>query len=334
MKNQLIDAYVARVGEDLPEKQRADIEAEISSVLQDMIDARAEAENRAPDEEMVVAVLKEYGEPGKVAASYRAPRYLVGPRLFPAFLTVLKIVLAVLGAIALAGLVYNLTRIGTVPPGTMLTEAIEALAKYLSSAITIFGNIVLIFAILEVALPRLGNEKKEWDPRSLSGFTPVDAIEPGGLAADIVFNLFAIVIFNFYPDLVGISYKEGGSWVQTGTILTDAFFSLLPWLTAAWAAKIAIDVALLARRRWTSALRWLFAAVEVFMMGVLAAMLFGEPIIDLSSASAALGVEDIPFGGLYFTVRIILVVIIVAIGADVFKVLKPEFRRKPIASAE
>ena len=36
MSNKLIDAYVASVGENLPEKQRADIEAEISSLLQDM----------------------------------------------------------------------------------------------------------------------------------------------------------------------------------------------------------------------------------------------------------------------------------------------------------
>ncbi len=156
MSNKLIEAYVASVGENLPEKSRADIEAEISSLLQDMVDARAEAEGRAPDEEMVCAVLREYGEPEKVAASYREPRYLIGPRLFPAFLTVLKIVLAVLGALALAGLVYTLTRLGTVPLESILREGIESLAKYLSAAVTVFGNVVLIFAILELVLPRVG----------------------------------------------------------------------------------------------------------------------------------------------------------------------------------
>ena len=228
MSNKLIEAYVASVGENLPEKSRADIEAEISSLLQDMVDARAEAEGRAPDEEMVCAVLREYGEPEKVAASYREPRYLIGPRLFPAFLTVLKIVLAVLGAVALAGLVYTLTRLGTVPLESILTEGIESLAKYLSSAVTVFGNVVLIFAILEFVLPRVGRRAKAWDPRSLLGYTPADAIEPAGLAADIAFCAFAIVLFNFYPDWVGVSYKDGSGWVQSGTILADAFFNLLP----------------------------------------------------------------------------------------------------------
>jgi hypothetical protein len=338
MKNKLIDAYVASVGESLPEKDRADIEAEISSLLRDMIDARAEAEGRAPDDEMVIAVLRDYGEPEKVAASYREPRYLIGPRLFPAFLTVLKIILAVLGAVALAGLVYTLTRLGSVPLETIIKQSIEAIAQYLGTAVSVFGNVVLIFAILEIALPRIGRKKKEWDPRSLTGFTPVDSIEPGGLAADIAFCAFAIVLFNFYPDWIGITFKQGAGWVKTGTILTPFFFSLLPWLTIAWVAKIAVDVALLAKGRWTRALRWGFAAVQVFMIGVLATMLFGAPIIDLSSISAIPGMtelQELPFGGgIYFTVRFILLIIIGSIAWDTFKVLKPEFRRQPVPSVE
>ena len=338
MKNKLIDAYVARVGESLPEKDRSDIEAEISSLLQDMLEARVEAENREPDDEMVCAVLKEYGDPDKVAASYREPRYLIGPRLFPPFLMVLKIVLAVLGAVALAGLVYTLTRLGTIPLEIIIKQSIEAVAQYRGTAVTVFGNVVLIFAILEIALPRIGRKKKEWDPRSLNGFTPVDATEPAGLAADIAFNAFAIVLFNFYPDWVAVSFRQGVGWVRSGTVLSNAFFSFLPWLTLAWAAKIAFDVALLAKGRWTRALRWVFAAVQVFMIGVLAAMLFGAPIIDLSSISGIPGMselQELPFdGGFYFTVRFILLIIIGSIAWDTIKVLKPEFRRQPVPVVE
>jgi hypothetical protein len=336
MKNKLIDAYVARVGESLPEKDRADIEAEISSLLQDMVESRAEAENRAPDDEMVYAVLKEYGDPDKVAASYREPRYLIGPRLFPAFWLVLRIVLVVMGAVALAGLIYTLTRLGSVPIETIISQGIDAIGHYLGTAVTVFGNVVLIFAILEIALPRFGQKKKEWDPRSLTGYTPVDSIEPAGLAADIAFNVAAIVLFNFYSDWVGVFFRQGVGWVQSGTVLSDAFFSFLPWLTIAWAAKIAFDVALLAKGRWTRALRWVFAAVQVFMIGVLAAMLFGAPIIDLTKISTSLGAAaDLPFsGGLYFTVRLILLIIIISIGSEVYKVLKPEFRRQPVPSIE
>jgi hypothetical protein len=204
--------------------------------------------------------------------------------------------------------------------------------------VTVFGNVVLIFAILELVLPRVGRREKAWDPRSLLGYTPADAIEPAGLAADIAFCAFAIVIFNFYPDLVGVSYKDGSGWVQSGTILTDAFFNLLPWLTMAWVGKIAVDVALLAKGSWTRALRWGFAAVQVFTIGVLAAMLFGAPIIDLSSVSAIPGMadlQDLPFGGgVYFTVRFILLIIIGATAWDTIKVLRPEFKKKPLPVVE
>jgi hypothetical protein len=126
--------------------------------------------------------------------------------------------------------------------------------------------------------------------------------------------------------------------VKTGTILTPFFFSLLPWLTIAWVAKIAVDVALLAKGRWSRALRWGFAAAEVFMIGVLAAMLLGAPIIDLSRISAIPGMselQEVPFGGgIYFTVRFILLIIIIATASDVVKVLKPEFRRQPVPSVE
>jgi hypothetical protein len=67
-------------------------------------------------------------------------------------------------------------------------------------------------------------------------------------------------------------------------------------------------------------------------------MLFGAPIIDLSSISGIPGLselQELPFGGgIYFTVRLILLIIIGAIGADVFKVLKPEFRRQPVPAID
>ena len=92
-----------------------------------------------------------------------------------------------------------------------------------------------------------------------------------------------------------------------------------------------MDLALLAKGSWTRALRWLFAAVQVFMIGVLAAMLFGAPIIDLSSLSNIPGLADLPFdGGLYFTVRLILLIIIGAIAWDTIKILRPEFTKKPL----
>src|SRR5512134_3377162 len=107
--NSLIDKYIAEVGKHLPRKNRADIEAEIRSTLEDMLEERKEAEGLA-DNERIIKLLKEYGAPRQVAESYTGPRYLIGPRVYPIFELITKIVVAVLIAVSLAGLGLSLSR--------------------------------------------------------------------------------------------------------------------------------------------------------------------------------------------------------------------------------
>src|SRR5688572_10690044 len=105
----LIDKYIAEVGKHLPRNQRVDMEAEIRSTLEDMLEERKQAPG-AVEDVMIIELLKEYGAPRKVAESYIGPRYLIGPRVYPIFELVTKIVLTVLLAIALAGLGIGLAR--------------------------------------------------------------------------------------------------------------------------------------------------------------------------------------------------------------------------------
>jgi hypothetical protein len=88
----LIDKYISEVGDYLPGRQKADIQAEIRSLIEDMLDERSRASNRARDDNgLIVEVLKEFGSPRKVASSYLPQRYLIGPQLFPTFMLVLRI---------------------------------------------------------------------------------------------------------------------------------------------------------------------------------------------------------------------------------------------------
>ena len=60
------------------------VEKEIRSTLEDMLDERKQGKGPA-DEMTIIQLLKEYGAPRDVAATYRPPQYqyLIGPRLFP-----------------------------------------------------------------------------------------------------------------------------------------------------------------------------------------------------------------------------------------------------------
>ncbi|GAF71800.1 unnamed protein product, partial [marine sediment metagenome] len=93
----LIDRYVYEVGRHLPRKNRSDIQVELRSSLIDALEDRA---GREPTEAEIVELLKEFGPPKVVAASYYPEgQYLIGPPLYPLFRLLAGIVLAaVLGA--------------------------------------------------------------------------------------------------------------------------------------------------------------------------------------------------------------------------------------------
>ncbi len=112
----LIDRYIAEVGKHLPSKNRADIEAEIRSTLEDMLDERVQASGAKDpaDEATVLQLLKEYGSPRDVAATYQTHQYqyLIGPRLFPIFERVIRIIFAIVAGASLIGLAVGLAETG------------------------------------------------------------------------------------------------------------------------------------------------------------------------------------------------------------------------------
>jgi hypothetical protein len=153
MSNNLVDTYVSEVGRRLPKKIRADIEAEIRSILQDMLDERSQKSGKSMDEEMTLEVLRADGSPDKVAATYLGDRYLIGPRLFPTFLLVLRIDLMVVGigaAISLGVALYQ--TIST--PYHDFQIVVSAIGNLIVTLLFVLGNVVLIFSILEWALFR------------------------------------------------------------------------------------------------------------------------------------------------------------------------------------
>ncbi len=217
MSTNLIDTYVSEVGRRLPRKTRSDIEAEIRSILQDMLEERSQKTGKAVDEEMTLEILKEYGAPEKVAATYQGERYLIGPRLYPIFMMVMRIVLIVIGVLAAIGLGIALFHT-TLAPMNALETILKAFANFGTSALTALGNIVIIFAIVEWALFRAGGKvdikglpaEKEWDPRSLTRLSTTNQVKMGETIVEIVGCFVAIVIFNFYPQIIGFTASLNG----------------------------------------------------------------------------------------------------------------------------
>ena len=299
MNTSLIDRYIAEIGKHLPIRERTDIQKEIRSTLEDMLEDRKAG--REVDEAMLVDLLKEFGKPEDVAASYLPERRLIGPQLYPIFSLVAWVVLPILAVVLAITLGIGLFSAHMEPLETL--KGIGFLLLEIGQALVMaFGSIVLTFAILErvfwvkeiraevlaevpgIKLERKGEKKETWDPRDLPEVEDVEKFSIPGLAAEIAFILAAIVIFNFFPQIIGFAILHDNEWTFL-PLLSDAFFKYLPFINALWGLQIVLDLVLLRQGRWGTATRWLRAAMLIANIILDAVMLSGPDLI-VSGSSA------------------------------------------------
>jgi hypothetical protein len=282
----LIDKYIAEVGKHLPRKQRADIQAEIRSTLEDMLEERKQAQDNI-DDAMIMALLKEYGSPREVAESYVGPRYLIGPRVYPIFELVTKIVLAVLLAVSLAGLGISLSKTSLAGPEFLKTIGESALGL-LGGLITAFGNIVLVFAILERVLPaKEFEEEEEWNPADLASEPDPDRVKFGEQTFEMFFLVLFLILFNLYPGVIGFGFFTDGKWTFISPILTEAFFSYLPWINILFLLQLAFNVYLLRQGVWNTASRIMNIVLELGSIALAVMMLRGSALVALTPEQLA-----------------------------------------------
>ncbi len=330
---EILDRYVNEVGKHLPRKSRADIMSELHSTLSDMLEDRSQKEVRPVDQDMELDLLRSYGSPEKVAASYLPERYLIGPQMFPFFTFVVKIVLIVLGVLALIGLGFAIAA-GPTDVLAILKTTGHSLLEYYGGAISAFGNIVLVFAILERVLPtkeRLELKTDEpWDPADLLKEPEPEAFAAWEPIATILFSLAALLIFNFYPQLLRATpslNNLGSGNVFFYPILSVAFDRYLPWLNVIWVLDIVLALALFRTRRWTLPTRLLTILIKALGIGVAAAMLLGPALLDFSAWPVPQGAIQTLVSLLNNLVKAGLVVAIIATAVDLIKHLIRLFTR-------
>jgi hypothetical protein len=328
----LIDKYIVEVGKYLPRKNRADIEAEIRSTLEDMLDERSARKQgtEEADDKLVLELLKEYGAPREVAESYTGPRYLIGPRVYPTFELVTKIVVAVLIAVSLAGLGLSLSKSSPAGPEFLKTLGEGALGL-LGGLITAFGNIVLVFAILERVLPAKEFEEEEtWNPAELAREPDPDRVKFGEQIFELVFLVLFLIIFNLYPGVIGFGFFDESDWVFITPVLTEAFFSYLPWINVLFLLQIGFNIYLLRQGMWTASTRIVNGLLELGSIALAVAMLRGPDLVALTTAQlAGTPLEDsaqvfVTIGNLIPTLVLTIVIIVssIEVAQTVYRLLK------------
>lgn len=294
-KETIIDRYLAAVSEILPAKQRKDTVTEIRSLIQDALEDRSKTEGKEPDDEMMSAVVKEFGPPEKIVAPYLPERYLIGPHLYPIFLLVLRIALPIVAVLSLVGFWVGLNLTVPINGADIITDVLKSLGNALTVVVSAFGNIVLIFAIIQWAIPefRPAVKEKEWDPHSLKAISQPDKVKRGELITEIFFTLVALIIFNFYLDKVGIYNNLNGVWSFT-PILTQTFINYIPLLDLLWLSTIVLDIILLRKGAWQLGTRLFFIGVGTLSIAINASLMSKIPYLyTLQGALGQLGSEGI-----------------------------------------
>jgi hypothetical protein len=330
----LIDKYIAEVGKHLPRKGRADIEAEIRSTLEDMLEERNQA-NGQDNEATVIELLKEYGSPEKVAESYIGPRYLIGPRTYPTFELIVKIVMAALLGAGLLG--YGVS--GAITKSLAGPDFLSFLAEFwtglLGGMFGAFGTIVVVFAILERVLPASEFEKEiedEWNPADLAKEPDPDQIKISEPIATIIFTIAGLIIFNLYPNLVGFAFNTDGKWAYVPA-LSDAFFTYLPWINLLGVLEIGFNVYQLRQRVWTTFTRLCNMVLEIGTILLAGAMLTGPSLVALNTEkltdTSLIEAAEIVAKILGFVPGVVLIIVIIISAIEVAQTAYRLMKNRP-----
>jgi hypothetical protein len=209
----------------------------------------------------------------------------------------------------------------------LLRAAGEFVGGLLNALVAAFGYVTLTFAVLERVLPASEFEDKEkWTPADLSREPAPDQVKTGEIIASIVFTAAALVILNFYPQIIGFWNLENGAWTQFGG-LSEAFFRYLPWINLSGLLTIALDIWLLREGAWRTVTHWLHIALEIIGIAIAALMLSGPSLLTFQPGAIDAELANLLTAIFTRLVPAILITVIVAsvieIVKDILRMLRP-----------
>lgn len=254
----LTDRYIWAVQRSLPERQRDDIDRELRGTIADTIDGKTEG--GASPAEAERATLVELGDPYRLAAGYAdRPLHLIGPKVFPDYIRLLKVLFIIVLPIVIAAVLLGqlLATHGDIGRSFGATVGITV------SVVAHFGFwTTLVFALIE----RSPDYKATvWNPDTLPQLPIQGSIKFADTIAAIVW--YAILAgAMIWAQTVSI-YREDGAAVpifDPALGLWLAYFLALPLLA------LVFRIVLYRLRHWT------WPLVGVSILGTLA---FGIPAL-------------------------------------------------------
>ncbi len=248
---ELIDRYVHQVGNYLPAKERAEIEAELRSQIQDQLEDRFGGD---PSEEEIVTVLTELGDPRRMAASYRGDQYLVGPTLYPTMVMVLRHGLLLIPAVVIFLSIFGaLTSPAAIP---LLQFLVDVFVAVVQAELIFSAVVVLFFAILQHSGSTL-DEQQAFNPLKLPQVDDPGTVDRTEATFGVAIGTLVSLLLLYFVTVGGLTLRFNLS--DPGEVIP----SPLPWLMAMICMSvgmIVVQLFVLHRNRWNA---WLWLTETV-----------------------------------------------------------------------
>lgn len=281
--------YIYAAVKKLPRACRKDIEMELSTLIDDMLEERC-GEN-APTEKDLRVVLTEIGTPAEVYSKYSpdAGKALITEEYYPHYKRWMIIILcAAVGSVAFSHLLSGL--LGEMAPLTALAEGI---AKCIASALSAFGAVTILFIILQKKGKKLGHPAD-----TIENLPPVpkkkDTIPVADGIVGIALSVAAAVLLLCFPQTICIGMDGYGCYSVFWTQHLQAAWLPIALFAAAGVVRHALQ--LIWRKR---SVKLLIASAVCDAIGIVCLFiaLLGDEIINpafLQIAQTALLAEE-PF---------------------------------------
>jgi hypothetical protein len=256
----LIEVYIQEVTRRLPEKSREDIALELRSTIEDML----------PDdynEEDVKLVLEKLGNPASLASGYQdQPMYLIGPRYFDVYVTLLKMILPIAGAIALISMVatYLLDYSGEEAIINVVLAIIgEGIGTLLDVGLQVFFWLTLVFAIMERTDKGKDSEPltaslNKWTPNDLKDIIYIPkkkAITKVEVFGSFLWTAIWATVYFYANQLAGV-YEKNGDKLEfvTPVFNQEVLLSYWPMVLIAIGIEVVLAFYKLIKGQWTNKL--------------------------------------------------------------------------------
>lgn len=286
----LTERYLDVVAHGVPRQRRDVVTTRVRATIESDVGRRVT--EGVPPVDAEWQSLAELGDPKRVADAEAGPRWLVGPRLYPDYVRVLRTV-----AVIVLPLVAALVALGSGLAGENPLEVLaSALSAVVGAAVQVAFWVTVVFAVLDRRGVVLGGAEDVWSPADLPAAAQT-GVRLGETITGIVIQVLLIGVvlwpWEYWPsaDADPVPVLNQDLWpavtallvavLVAGIVLAGVTYWVRHWTVGLAAVNTVLDVVFAGVVIWLVATGRLVDPAFVDALG-------GSPVLDAGQAEQAL----------------------------------------------